>query len=470
MARVGRRSSDAPERLRTHGSHDCRDILGGRRGGAGVDRANGADRPRHTERPHVRAGCKPAAGPGWRDGRAFHRRRGPGAWIPQPSRPYGREVSARSLPGRQGAHLQDRRPRSLSAGRRSGVPRTPRRTGESSGLSGGVGRNRIGAATDRRGARGRREGGPGPARPNAARRIRGYRGAARPDRPRAAPSAGADHSGSHGALQLRTARRPAKNPERQAGRGRPPRAGIGAPGPPGPVPGPPLADGGGPREDLDEGPVSRPGRRSGRLLRTRRALPARDASHFPSSRRISGGGPPARVVRIPDHRRAGFGCRTKTGRRRSAGRSREASHCRGRTRTARRGCGFGAAVVCAAAALVFGQAGPGAGRLQHLAGLPHGGVSGRGGVRAGSGRDSGSSRGVAQCLRAGRRQPGSGRGPASNVVAVGVGSRRPGGRRRDARGSACRAGGSAEALRSRRVGRCCGRRCCVLPNGNMSCS
>ena len=56
-----------------------------------------------------------------------------------------------------------------------------------------------------------------------------------------------------------------------------------------------------------------------------------------------------------------------------------------------------AAFVRAAATVASGPAGSGKARLQHSSGLPHPGVSGRRGTRAGSGHDSGASRGVAQC-------------------------------------------------------------------------
>ena len=83
------------------------------------DRRAGADRPPDRQHPGLRAGRAAAAGADRRAGRAVHRRRGPGARLPQPARPDRRAFHAQPLRGDRGERIERREDSSRAAQRQA---------------------------------------------------------------------------------------------------------------------------------------------------------------------------------------------------------------------------------------------------------------------------------------------------------------------------------------------------------------
>ena len=100
---------------RGHGRRDLAPLFAGPRPGAGSHRQTGG------QHGYLRAGPGAAAGPGGGPRGDIHRRGAGSQGIPQPAGPDRRRLPARPLPPRW-AHVQDRRRRTLAAGRRGGVP------------------------------------------------------------------------------------------------------------------------------------------------------------------------------------------------------------------------------------------------------------------------------------------------------------------------------------------------------------
>ncbi|RYJ25596.1 hypothetical protein CU044_4042 [Streptomyces sp. L-9-10] len=274
--------------VRADGDHHLRAVRTGRgRGRLGRAGSAGRSDGRH---PGLRTGRCPAPGRRRCAGRTVSGRFGAGARVRRPGRADGGAVRGQPVRGGRTA-VPDRRCRTPTGRRPSGVPRPERRPGEDTRLPYRTRRDRgtSDAAPGRwcGGGRGTR----GPSRHKAARRLPGPGGRLGAGRDLRTRSAGGGAPRVHGAVRVRRAGIAPPHRERQgrpAGpahsrarelerkRGRERRRGT--------VRGSAPRSGRAARRDLARGARHRTGGRARRLLRARRRLHQRPQGRLPSPR------------------------------------------------------------------------------------------------------------------------------------------------------------------------------------------